>query len=127
MPHYRILVSSCRDRSSATIIDEILETVGPIPEAKNIRLEGVSGGPSGPALNFTVAGDSVEQLDVAVARIKSVLGEYKAVHSIADDSDRGQRELRFTLRDGASELGFTRVDLGRQIQAAVCNDPQTQS
>tara|TARA_R110002073_G_scaffold118918_1_gene258219 strand:- start:49051 stop:52362 length:3312 start_codon:yes stop_codon:yes gene_type:complete len=114
-----LTLAETRDRSSATIIDEILETVGPIPEAKNIRLEGVSGGPSGPALNFTVAGDSVEQLDVAVARIKSVLGEYKAVHSIADDSDRGQRELRFTLRDGASELGFTRVDLGRQIQAAV--------
>ncbi len=108
-----------RDRNSATVIDEILETVGPIEEAKNIRLEGVSGGPSGPALNFTVVGDSIEQLDLAVSRIKLVLEEYKAVHSISDDSDRGQRELRFTLRDGASELGFTRADLGRQIQAAV--------
>jgi len=108
-----------RERSSAMLIDEIIETVGPIPQAKNIRLEGVSGGPSGPAFNFTVVGDSIDQLDLAVARIKAVLSEYKAVHSIADDSDRGQRELRFTLRDGASELGFTRADLGRQIQAAV--------
>lgn len=108
-----------RDRSSAVIIDEIVETVGPIPEAKNIRLEGVSGGPSGPAFNFTVVGESIDQLDIAVSRIKAILGEYKAIHSIADDSDRGQRELRFTLRDGASELGFTRADLGRQIQAAV--------
>jgi len=108
-----------RDRSSAVIIDEILETVGPIPEAKNIRLEGVSGGPSGPAMNFTVAGDSIDQLDTAISRIKAILSEYEAVHSIADDADRGQRELRFTLRDGASELGFTRADLGRQIQAAV--------
>lgn len=108
-----------RTRSSAMVIDEILEAVGPIPQAKNIRLEGVSGGPSGPAFNFTVVGDSIEQLDLAVSRIKGILGEYKAVHSIADDSDRGQRELRFTLRDGASELGFTRADLGRQIQAAV--------
>ncbi len=108
-----------RQRSSAELIDEILETVGPIPQAKNIRLEGVSGGPSGPAFNFTVVGDSTDQLDLAVARIKAILGEYQAVHSIADDSDRGQRELRFTLRDGASELGFTRADLGRQIQAAV--------
>ena len=108
-----------RERSSAMVINEIIQSVGPIPQAKNIRLEGVSGGPSGPAFNFTVAGDSIEQLDIAVSRIKAILREYKAVYSIADDSDRGMRELRFTLRDGASELGFTRADLGRQIQAAV--------
>ena len=114
-----LTLAEFRERSSAVVIDEILEKIGPIPEAKNIRLEGVSGGPSGPAFNFTVVGDSIDQLDIAVSRIKAVLGEYKAVHSISDDSDRGQRELRFTLRDGASELGFTRAELGRQIQAAV--------
>ncbi|MDF1808270.1 MAG: efflux RND transporter permease subunit [Phycisphaerales bacterium] len=108
-----------RDRSSATIIEEIREKVGDISMAKNVRMEGVSGGPSGPALNFTVAGESIEQLDDAVGRIKKILSEYEAVHTISDDSDRGQRELRFTLRDGASELGFTRAEVGRQIQAAV--------
>ncbi len=108
-----------RDRSSAVLIDEIRRLVGPVPSAKNIRLEGMSGGPSGPSLNFTVVGDSIDQLDLAVARIKGVLAGYESVHSISDDSDRGQRELRFTLKDGASELGFTRADLGRQIQAAV--------
>jgi len=108
-----------RDISSAELIDEISRRVGPIPEAKSIRLEGISGGPGGPALSFTVVGDALEQLDIAIGRIKGILSEYQAVHSISDDSDRGQRELRFTLRDGASELGFTRADLGRQIQAAV--------
>lgn len=108
-----------RDRTSVAIQDQIRETVGPIPGVKNVRMEGMSGGPSGPALNFTVVGDSIEQLDIAVMRIKQILGEYESVYAIADDSDRGQRELRFELRDGASELGFTRADLGRQIQAAV--------
>lgn len=108
-----------RDKTSVQLQDEIRAAVGPVPGAKNIRMEGMSGGPSGPALNFTVVGDSIEQLDLAVARIKEVLGQYEAVYAISDDSDRGQRELRFTLRDGASELGFTRAELGRQIQAAV--------
>ncbi|MEZ6163961.1 MAG: efflux RND transporter permease subunit [Phycisphaerales bacterium] len=108
-----------RDRTSVQIQDEIRERVGPIPSVKNVRMEGMSGGPSGPALTFTVVGDSIEQLDIAVARIKDVLDDYEAIYGISDDSDRGQRELRFTLRDGASELGFTRADLGRQIQAAV--------
>lgn len=108
-----------RDRTSVAIQDEIRDRVGEIPSIKNVRMEGMSGGPSGPALTFTVVGDSIEQLDVAVARIKDTLDDYEAVYGISDDSDRGQRELRFTLRDGASELGFTRADLGRQIQAAV--------
>jgi HAE1 family hydrophobic/amphiphilic exporter-1 len=108
-----------RDKTSVQIQNEIREAVGPIADVKNVRMEGMSGGPSGPALNFTVVGDSIDQLDIAVARIKDVLDDYEAVYAIADDSDKGQRELRFTLRDGASELGFTRADLGRQIQAAV--------
>lgn len=108
-----------RNRTSVAIQDEIRERVGDVPSVKNVRMEGMSGGPAGPALTFTVVGDSIENLDTAVARIKGVLSEYEAVYGISDDSDRGQREIRFTLRDGASELGFTRADLGRQIQAAV--------
>ena len=108
-----------RDKTSVQVQNEIREAVGPISGVKNVRMEGVSGGPSGPALNFTVVGDSIEQLDIAVMRIKQILGEYEPVYAVGDDSDRGQRELRFELRDGASELGFTRADLGRQIQAAV--------
>ena len=108
-----------RDRTSVAIQDEIRDRIGYNPSVKNVRMEGMSGGPSGPALTFTVVGDSIELLDQAVARIKGVLSEYEAIYGISDDSDRGQREIRFTLRDGASELGFTRADLGRQIQAAV--------
>lgn len=108
-----------RDKTSVQIMDEIRAGVGPVPSAKNVRMEGMSGGPGGPALNFTVVGDSIDQIDQAVARIKGVLGRYEAVYAITDDADRGKRELRFTLRDGARELGFTRADLGRQIQAAV--------
>ena len=108
-----------RDKTSVQLQDEIRAAVGPTPGVKNVRMEGMSGGPSGPALNFTVVGDSIDQLDIAVSRIKQKLSEFDAVYAIADDSDRGQRELRFTLRDGASELGFTRAELGRQIQAAV--------
>ncbi len=114
-----LIPAESRDRTSNDVMDSIREIVGPTPQAKSIRMEGVSGGPSGPALTFTVVGDSIEQIDEAVTRIKRKLGEFKGVYGIADDSDRGMREIRFTLRDGASELGFTRADIGRQIQGAV--------
>jgi HAE1 family hydrophobic/amphiphilic exporter-1 len=48
-----------------------------------------------------------------------LMASYDGVVDIATDSEAGQRELRFTLREGARELGFTRANLGRQIQGMV--------
>jgi len=108
-----------RDRTSAEVIQGIQDELGEVPEAKSIRMEGVAGGPGGPALNFTISGEPGAPLDVAVARVKEVLSRFDGVYSISDDADSGKREVRFTLRDGASELGFTRSNLGRQIQGMV--------
>ncbi|MGJ8636775.1 MAG: efflux RND transporter permease subunit [Phycisphaerales bacterium] len=108
-----------RDVSSSVLIEHIREQVGPIPDAKSIRMAGMSGGPGGTDLNYTVVSDHPELLDEAVSMIKRTLNEYDAVYGISDDADRGLQEVRFTLRDGASELGFTRANLGRQIQAMV--------
>lgn len=108
-----------RDVSSSVLIERIRELVGPVPDAKSIRMAGMSGGPGGTDLNYTVVSEHPELLDEAVSMIKRTLNEYEAVYGISDDADRGLQEVRFTLRDGASELGFTRANLGRQIQAMV--------
>ena len=108
-----------RDVKSSRLIERIRDLVGEIPDAKSIRMAGQSGGPGGTDLNYTVTADRPERLDRAVRIIKSTMDEYDAVYGIADDSDKGQREVRFTLRDGAAELGFTRANLGRQIQGMV--------
>lgn len=106
-------------RSSSEVMLAIREELGPLPGIKSLRMEGVSGGPGGPALNFTVVGDSQPEIDAAVEKIQHRLGEFVGVFDISTNVDAGQRELRFELRDGARELGFTRATLGRQIQAAV--------
>ncbi len=106
-------------RASDEVMVAIREELGPLPGIKSLRMEGVSGGPGGPALSFTVAGDDQEKIDEAVDRIQHRLGEFVGVYNISTDVDSGQRELRFTLRDGARELGFTRTSLGQQIKAAV--------
>lgn len=108
-----------RDVSSSVLIERIRELVGPIPDAKSIRMAGMSGGPGGTDLNYTVVSEHPELLDEAVTMIKNTLNEFEAVYGISDDSDRGLQEIRFTLKDGASELGFTRANLGRQIQGMV--------
>lgn len=108
-----------RDRTSSQLIEAIQDELGELPEAKSVRMEGMSGGPGGPALNFTIAAEEGAPLAEAVERAKAVLASFDGVYSISDDADSGKREVRFTLRDGASELGFTRVGLGRQIQGMI--------
>ncbi len=108
-----------RDRTSAQLIQYLQDQLGEIPEAKSIRMEGVSGGPGGPALSFTITGEPGAPIAEAIERVKFVLAEFEGVYGISDDADSGKREIRFTLKDGASEMGFTRAGLGRQIQAMV--------
>ncbi|MEM7630345.1 MAG: efflux RND transporter permease subunit [Planctomycetota bacterium] len=109
-----------RTRNSETIIRDIRERVGPLPGIKSLRIEGVSGGPSGADLSYSVTADDPARLDEAVRRVEQLLAAFgDGVYDIATDIDRGQRELRFELLDGASQLGFTRASLGRQIQGMV--------
>lgn len=108
-----------RERPSGQLIQEMQNQLGVIPDVRSIRMEGVSGGPGGPPLTFTVTGPEGAPLGEGVERIKQVMSGFEGVFGISDDADAGKREIRFTLRDGASELGFTRATLGRQIQAMV--------
>ena len=108
-----------RDRTSEQVQLAIREGAGDLTGIKSIRMEGIGAGPGGPALTFTVTGENQGVIDLAVMGLQERMGTYEGVYDIATDADSGQRELRFTLRDGASEMGFTRTSLGRQIQAAV--------
>ena len=108
-----------RERTSEQVQMAIREMAGELPGVKSLRMEGVGAGPGGPALTFTVTGENPGSIDRAVRMLQEKMSSFDGVYDIATDADSGQRELRFTLRDGASELGFTRADLGRQIQGAV--------
>jgi len=109
-----------RDRTSEQIIQGIRETTGELPGVKSLRMQGVSGGPEGAALSFTIAGGADQAvLERVAAEIMDQMRAFDGVVDIASDSDGGQREIRFTLREGARELGFTRASLGRQIQGMV--------
>ncbi|HED53800.1 MAG TPA: efflux RND transporter permease subunit [Phycisphaerales bacterium] len=106
-------------RPSPEIIEDVMAELGEMPGIKSFRMEGVAGGPSGPAITLTVVGHSEELITRIVDEVKRTIAMYPGVTNIVDDSDRGQRELRFHLRDGASELGFTTAMVAQQIRGAV--------
>lgn len=108
-----------RDRTSGVVVDSIQDLVGEIPGAESLRFAEVGAGPAGADITYTVVGDDPDLINRAVERLKQALAGYDGVRGIADDADAGQRELRLRLRDGASELGFTVANVGRQIRGAV--------
>ncbi|HHN77899.1 MAG TPA: efflux RND transporter permease subunit [Phycisphaerales bacterium] len=109
-----------RDRTSEQIIQSIRDELGVLPGIKSLRMSGVTGGPDGPGLSFTITGDiDTATLDDVAREVMALMADYDGVIDIASDSEAGQRELRFALLPGARELGFTRANLGRQIQGMV--------
>lgn len=107
------------ERSSEQLTEAIYNGVGDLAGADVFRIEPVGGGPSGPALNFAVVGSSDEQIFPVVRAMKRMLDAEPGVVAIADDSDRGQRELRISLRPGANELGFTTASVASQLRGYV--------
>ena len=108
-----------RDRTSKEVITAWRENIGDLTGVKSFRIEELQGGPSGAPINVAVVGDNPRQIDRVVDEIKELIDKYEGVFDVADDADAGQRELRLTLRKGASELGFTTQNIAQQVRGAV--------
>lgn len=106
-------------RSSPEFRQAVVDEVGELAGIKSLRLSDIQGGPEGPGITLTVVGRSSDAIQGVVTSIEDALAEFDGVHSIANDADRGQRELQLTLRDGASELGFTVESIARQVRGGV--------
>ncbi len=106
--------------SSDRVLVRLREALeGRLVGIKSFRLEEVQGGGSGPPISLGVVGSNARAIEAAAAEIQAMLGRYDGVYDIADDADAGQTELRFHLREGASELGFTVANVAEQVRGAV--------
>lgn len=108
-----------RERTSDELIVAIREAAGDLTGIKSLRLDSLQGGPEGPPLSLTITGDDPARISAVAERIKAELAEFEGVYDVADDADRGQRELRIELLPGARELGLTTQSLATQVRGAV--------
>jgi multidrug efflux pump subunit AcrB len=108
-----------RPRRSAEVIDAIRLAAGNLDECETVKFQEVSGGPAGADISYEVRGPDDAQIGEAVARIKAALAGFSGVKDISDDADDAQRELRIELTPQALAMGFTTVDVARQVRTAV--------
>ena len=92
---------------------------GKLVGIKSFRLEEMQGGGSGAPISIGLVGEDPARLEAATSDIIDALNAYDGVYDIADDADAGQMELRFNLRDGANDLGFTIANVAEQVRGAV--------
>lgn len=117
--YIELLPAEARDRTSDELIVAIRQAAGDLTGVKSLRIDSIQGGPEGPPLSLTVSGDDPARIAAAVEQLKQAMAAFEGVYDIADDADRGQRELRIELMPGAREMGFTTQNLAMQIRGAV--------
>ncbi|MEM8835016.1 MAG: efflux RND transporter permease subunit [Planctomycetota bacterium] len=108
-----------RDRSSEEVIFSIREALGELPGVKSLAFAEIGGGPEGPAVSLGIVGESTERLAAAADLLKHELNTFDGVFNVTDDFESGRREVRFRLKPGADELGFTTENIARQVRGAV--------
>ncbi|NNC98586.1 MAG: efflux RND transporter permease subunit [Gammaproteobacteria bacterium] len=93
------------------------ELIGPVAEAKEIRVE-YSLGNSGPGLEISVRHPDIEILQAATQELKSRLRSFSTLYDISDSFESASEEIRFDLKPGAEKLGLTLSQVMLQVRQA---------
>lgn len=109
-----------RPESSAEIIRQWREAVGPIPGAESVKFQEMSMGPGGIPIEFKLLadGEHIDELEAAVEACKLRLAEEAGVFDISDDSTPGKWELRLRVKEDAIPLGVRNADLAETVRAS---------
>ncbi len=100
------------------------EIIGPMPEARSLRIRGErSGGgrrdsQDEEAIEIELRGKGSEFKSDVAERIETLLESYEGISSAWAENSRRGDELEITLKPRASELGLTQQSLAQQIRQA---------
>ncbi|WP_339721791.1 efflux RND transporter permease subunit [uncultured Paraglaciecola sp.] len=103
--------------TSADLVREWRELIGPIPGAESITYRAELGRSSDP-IDVQLSGNSQATLQEIADQIKSRLATYPTVFEIADSLSDGKEELQIELTQQGKALGLTRVNVSNQVRNA---------
>jgi multidrug efflux pump subunit AcrB len=103
--------------TSADLVSEWGELIGPIPGAESITYRAEIGRSSDP-IDVQLSGNSQATLQEIADQIKTRLATYPTVFEIADSLSDGKEELQIELTQQGKALGLTRVNVSNQVRNA---------
>lgn len=103
--------------TSAELVREWRDLIGPIPGAESITYRAELGRSSDP-IDVQLSGNSQATLKEIADKIKARLHTYPTVFEIADSLSDGKEELQIELTQQGKALGLTRVNVSNQVRNA---------
>jgi multidrug efflux pump subunit AcrB len=112
-----VLETLSEDVDTAVLARELREAIGPVPEAKEIRLDFTIRDPGKP-INLVMASKDMDELIAVSAKAREALASYAGVFDISDTFDSPRDEVVLALKPAAETLGITLGDVARQVRQA---------
>ena len=103
--------------TSADLVREWRQRIGPIPGAKEVSFRAEIGGGGSP-LDVQITGPDFVALRTLAAQVRERLETYPGVLDITDSFEDGKQEIKLRVRPEAELLGITLDDLARQVRHA---------
>lgn len=113
-----LVESTDRDVGSDTIRAMWERSIGAIPGADAVNVEGMEAGPPGKPIDIRVRGTDLERMHLASRDLQARLSTIPGLTNIQSDFRPGRNEVRFRLKPEGHALGLTTRDLGLQVSAA---------
>lgn len=105
------------DVDTEELARDFRERVGPVPEAKSIRMDFTIRDPGKP-IKLVLASRSTEELIGVVPEVRRALASYPGVFDISDSFDSARDEVVLELKPAAEGLGITLSQVARQVRQA---------
>ena len=107
-----------REVRNAEFVKVWKEKVGQVPGLDTLSIEEPKAGPPGADLDIRLWGASPAKLKQASLVLQEHLSQTKGVNGVRDDLPFGRNQMIYELSPEGIALGFTYLDLGRQLSAA---------
>ncbi|MCA9427977.1 MAG: efflux RND transporter permease subunit, partial [Candidatus Omnitrophica bacterium] len=114
-----LLTAEKRNARIDDIVNSWREKMGRVPDVLNLKFAEPMIGPGGRAIDIQLSGESLEDLGDIAHEMAEWLEEFPGVYDVNDDLRPGKPEILVTLREGATSLGLSAMDIAMQLRAAL--------
>lgn len=108
-----------RDVLAAEIIEAWRKSFALTPRVKTFSVRASQLGPPGRDIDLRLRGDSIDELKAAAKELTAMLTRYPGVADATDNLPDGKPELILQLTPRGRSMGFTTMDVGRQVRNAI--------